>query len=109
VQSANEDYYRDVEWAVDISEAEFLEADLRGIPVHLVRRDPATQFILRREKLMAGGWRGADLGDPLMPHLIQIFLESGKSAEVMVAARRAKNFKNMIAGFRRLQDMGFVD
>ncbi|MEU8591944.1 hypothetical protein AB0C59_33970 [Streptomyces sp. NPDC048664] len=43
--------YREVEWALDISEASFMDADFYGVPGDLVKYDPETQVLLRREKL----------------------------------------------------------
>jgi hypothetical protein len=49
-RAADSLYYRNVEWALDISQGEFRELCLRGLPAHLVRRDPETQIVVTREK-----------------------------------------------------------
>src|SRR5229473_493432 len=49
---ANASYYEGVDWALDISEAECEGLDIRGgVPVHLIRRDPETQMVFKREKV----------------------------------------------------------
>ena len=44
-------YYQDVDWALDISEAEFESVDLYFVPGDLIKRDPETQYLLRRKQL----------------------------------------------------------
>jgi hypothetical protein len=41
--------YKDVDWALDISEAIFYDADFFYVPGDLIRRDENTQVLLRRE------------------------------------------------------------
>ncbi|MEU1176625.1 hypothetical protein ABZ464_03070 [Streptomyces sp. NPDC005820] len=48
-------YYRDVDWALDISGAEFSDASLYMVPGDLVRRNEETQFLLRRSVFEAAG------------------------------------------------------
>jgi hypothetical protein len=54
---ANAAFYASVDWALDISEAEFVECDVRGIPGTLIRRDPASQVLVTRKAAIAGRWR----------------------------------------------------
>src|SRR5262249_22631420 len=51
---AKSEFYKGVDWALDISEAHFREFDMHGVPARLVRRDPATQVVVTREKAMQG-------------------------------------------------------
>jgi hypothetical protein len=43
------DYYSRVDWALDISKADFEEADLYYVPGNLARRDEETQVLLRQD------------------------------------------------------------
>jgi hypothetical protein len=53
-----EQFYRETDWALDISEARFKLFDYDGyIPAHLIRRDPETQILLRRETMLKTDWR----------------------------------------------------
>ncbi len=51
-------YYTTVDWALDISSAEFTSVpSFRfGPPGHLIRRDPETQPIVTRERARAAAW-----------------------------------------------------
>ena len=67
-EKANAEYYSTVDWALDISQAEFDDFDCRGVPSRLVRRNPETQMMLTRERVLAtrddigvGGKHWADM------------------------------------------------
>lgn len=48
-REANLEMYQTIDWALDISDARFTSTEsLTGVPPHLVRRNPETQFILER-------------------------------------------------------------
>jgi hypothetical protein len=50
-------FYRSVDWALDLRDAEFAEVELRGIPSELLRRDPATQVAVRQaDARKIAGW-----------------------------------------------------
>ncbi|WP_448132836.1 hypothetical protein [Stenotrophomonas rhizophila] len=46
---ARSQFYAQTDWAIDISEARFLAFRCEGVPLHLIRRDPETQIILRKD------------------------------------------------------------
>jgi hypothetical protein len=99
-------FYKDVDWALDISEAQFTSApSLEAVPGHLVRRDPARQVLVRREAL-----DGRDIR--ALPHAVALewFLERSPFDSVVLVgscetARRQKD----LDGLRRLRDMGIAD
>lgn len=106
---ANAAYYATVDWALDIREAEFEECDLRRIPAHLVRRDPETQVVIRREKAMQGGWRDLDLGKTYWASAIEGFLEEGDPELVLVAGKRNKRFRDLLVGLESLRHAGIAE
>src|SRR5256884_3895365 len=53
-----ERFYKDVDWALDISAAEFTGASLFYVPGELIRRDMETQYLLHRDS-----FTGVDLGE----------------------------------------------
>jgi hypothetical protein len=107
-EEANKAYYATVDWALDIREAEFDDADLRGVPTQLVRRDPETQMILTREKLLSGSWRRVDLVDRLLPGMIEAFMLSGDPSVLFIAGKRSKSFKSMLSGLQNLRAAGLA-
>ena len=105
----NRHYYESVDWALDIRDAHFTEADLRGVPGTLVVRDPKTQVLVRRERLLDGRWRGLDLASPRWPVSLQLLLDSGLPSKVLVAPRGDPAFDELVRGLRILQDSGIAD
>src|SRR5580765_6233612 len=106
---ANRRFYETVDWALDISEAKFKDCDIRAIPAKLIRRDPLTQVVLRREKAMQGKWREIDLSKTHWGVSIEFFLEGGYQDCVLVAPKRAPNYKLLLEGLNRLRDAGIVE
>lgn len=45
-------FYAGVDWVLDISDAAFESAALFSLPENLIRRDPETQFLVRKERLL---------------------------------------------------------
>jgi hypothetical protein len=106
---ANAAYYQDVDWALDISQAEFtsFENEWADVPSRAYRRDPDTQVIITRESCQGRDWRAASEGSYLWVH-IERFLETGFADTVIVAPKRSKYFDDVIAAIRRLRDIGVV-
>ncbi|HEX2766156.1 MAG TPA: hypothetical protein VHR55_05935 [Candidatus Limnocylindria bacterium] len=106
---ANARYYRSVDWALDISQAEFTSFDNEwaDVPARLYRRDPETQVIVTRESCLGRDWRAAAEDSYLWVHL-ERFLESGFADTVIVAPKRSKHFDAVMAAIGRLRDIGVV-
>lgn len=106
----NAEYYSRVDWALDISEAEFTGApDFRGVPARLVRRDSATQVVVTREKAMKGTWRTLDLSRTYWPTALEFLLEFGNRDVVLVAPKRHRKFSDLVDGLRLLRDAGVAE
>ncbi|MFD7900122.1 hypothetical protein [Streptomyces sp. NPDC059743] len=98
--------YRDIEWALDISEAVFSDADFYYVPGHLIRRDPETQVLLSREKvknvpredfpLYAGIWASR-------------FDETPFDTLVGVAPKASSNFSNYMSDIEWLRSRNLVE
>ncbi len=98
-------YYKDVDWALDISEAEFSDADFYMVPGDLVRRDPETQFLLRRE-VIAEAKRELPLG----PQIAASRFESTPFESIVaVVSRRSKNFAAELQEFEQLRKAGLAE
>lgn len=105
---ANREFYRNVDWALDISQMKCSGFELRGsVPVELIRRNPDEQFIMSREIAQSGAWKEFDPFDAFQ-FGIGMFLESGAPTELLVAPRRSKNFKEHVEYYHRLKTAGLV-
>ena len=109
-EQANAEYYSTVDWALDISQAEFTEdCEIRGIPAKLIRRDPETQAVVTRERAMRGNWRQLGLEKTFWKVALEVFLESGDQNYVLIAPKRAKDFKHLLRGLQLLRDAGVAE
>lgn len=105
-----DEFYSNVDWALDIREAEFEICDINGgLPARLIRRDPETQVIVTRERVLSGQWRELDLADTYWPSSLESFLKSGDTAQVLVAPKRNKKFKKLLKGLQLLREAGFAE
>jgi len=105
-----EAYYENVDdFALDISEAEAVELELTGIPARLVRRDPETQAVVTREAALSGAWRELEhvQGTELRVGIQQLLKGQGGTDDmVLVAHKRSRNFRELLAGIEELRAAG---
>jgi len=104
-------FYSSIDWALDISDARFKEFDYRGIPSHLIRRDPETQMLVTRERALADGWRGKlSPGNVHWPFVIDLFLSDGDPDLVLVVPLGAPKKKRdrLLSELNELRDLGVV-
>lgn len=106
---ANEAFYADVDWALDIKEAEFGDLDLRGVPAKLIKRDPETQVIVTRAKAMKGDWRNLDLTGTHWRVSLEGLLKDGHMDTVLIAPKRHKKFKALLRGLQLLREAGVAE
>ncbi len=107
---ANAEFYKNVDWAMDISEGEFEECDIRNVPANLVRRDPETQVIVTRAKAARGEWRRLDLSKTYWAASLDLLLNRGDQDVVLVAPKRNKTkFSALLDGLKMLRDAGVAE
>lgn len=109
VAQANADYYATVDWALDIREAEFIDFDCRGVPAQLVRRDPETQIMVTRERLLACGDAISAGGELWKSWLQMILLDEQYPNVVLPAPKRHRQFKELVAGLHELRRAGVAE
>ncbi len=106
---ANAAYYAGVDWALDISQARFQECEIQRIPAHLIRRDPASQVVVTREKVLSKNWRQVDLSGTHWHVSIEFMLKRGDLDVVLVAPKRHRRYKVLLEGLQRLRDAGVAE
>lgn len=115
VDEANAAYYEGVDWALDISEVECEDLEIRGgIPARLIRRDPATQVVITRERALEGRWRDVDLSGTWWSTAIDMlvnpkYLDSGYAEKVLVAPKLHRDFPRLLEGLSRLRAAGIAE
>jgi len=107
---ANSEYYSSVDWAIDITEAEFKGVpDFRGVPGILFRRDTETQVVVTREKALEGKWKEVELRETLWRTAIGMFLDTNESSTVLVAPKRHRKFPSYVADLEALREFGIAE
>ncbi|MBI3839915.1 MAG: hypothetical protein HY288_18485 [Planctomycetia bacterium] len=106
---ANVDYYRDVDWALDIRQGEFKDIELRGVPGRLIRRDPETQALVTRQALLEGNWRKLEFHANVTTLAIGMFLERDEPDYVVVAPKRDNTFRERLADIELLRRAGIAE
>lgn len=111
---ANAEYYKTVDWALDISEVEVQEIDIRGIPARLVRRDPETQIVVTRQKAMKLQSEYRKITFPKVAPLdgyLDLFLGRNDEPDRIFIAPRARKtkMKDWLEAFRLLREVGVAE
>jgi hypothetical protein len=103
-------FYEQTDWALDLREGEFGTFEIAGIPARLIRRDPATQAVVTREKAMRRGWRKkVHPANTFWPFVIDLFLQDGEPDIVLVAGKRHKKSRQLRDGLQNLRDLGVAE
>jgi hypothetical protein len=105
-QSAN-DFYKGIEWALDISKAEFKELELDpSIPAKLVRRNPETQLLILKENIDVERIQQH-------PHICSLFkryLRSNQYDQIIVAGTISnKRINEELESIRVLREEGIAE
>jgi hypothetical protein len=117
-RAANAAFYENVDWALDISKAEFESCVLDcELPVRLIRRDPETQVIVRRDKVigMRAAWEASDSpvaqADPKysLRSALAGLLRSNLAEMVLVVPRRSRRFKERLKALQLLREAGVAE
>jgi len=106
---ANAEYYRDVDWALDIQEAEFKEAEIQGVPCRLIRRDPTSQVVVTRDKALEGRWRALDLTGTHWAESLPFLIDDGYPEKLLIAPRRSPYYPELIRGLTMLRVAGITE
>ncbi len=100
------DYYREVDWAIDISRGEFVDATLPMVPGNLVRRNPETQFLVKREVLEAHPLEELPfIGESYRRR----FSTSPFDSLVVVAPTRSDAFSEIHAQLSEMRELGLAE
>lgn len=100
------DFYAWIDWALDVSDADFDGVELPWVPGDLVRRDPQTQFLLRRQSL--NGIDTAELSSGRRFYFRR-FEQMPFDSIVIVAPRHSKYFDDILAELTDLRARGLAE
>jgi hypothetical protein len=106
--AANEQLYRNVDWALDISRAEFYQCDVMDVPYQLIRRDLETQVVVKRQRALEIAWAELDL-DIYWKYCLDLLVKGNKEGIVLVASKGHPNFREYLKGLQRLRQAGIAE
>lgn len=106
-QEENKEFYSNIDWALDISEGEFVEIDMRGIPSELIRLDLGTQAIIKRDNIPED-WRKIKFNSRVTPTILGAILQLNLLDYVYVAPKRAKDFDIRLKDLKILRETGIA-
>jgi hypothetical protein len=98
--------YKEVDWALDIRDAVFSDADFYYVPGELIRRDENTQVLLRRERFVDIDWRGLPGG---IGFWVRRFESTPFDSIVGIAPKRARKFRDYMADIEWLHKEGLAE
>jgi hypothetical protein len=112
-RDANAEYYKQVDWALDISQGDFTSFSIIDVPTRLIRRDPETQVVITREKLLAGEWKNLKFQWKFTAAYLETTVEESENNSepefILIAGKRSKDVKDFVEDLRLLRKMGVVE
>jgi len=114
IDAANVRFYQEIDWALDIREAQFYSVTIQGVPSNLIRRDVATQAVITRSAAERGLGdaleRFPQLGDTYWPYELDRFLRRDSAQDlILVAPKRHPKYKQQLDGIKMLREAGVAD
>ena len=97
------EYYRDVDWALDLREADVSGIRLEGVPPALVRRDPKTLLLLWTKDAQHSVWQSKQVNG-WRPYALDRAVKYGQASAFVGLSRRSEP-----AVIAALREAGVVD
>ena len=107
--AVNMAFYRGIDWALDISQAELEDFSLSGIPLSLIRRDPETQVVLPADVAVSRAWRQVPEFAKVWGPRVEALLKIGRGPELLlVAPKLHPDFKMEVDALNSLRRAGLI-
>ena len=108
---ANDEFYKTVDWALDISEANFTaDVELSVVPGHLIIRDPETQILVTQRRLLENNAWMALRGHPSGWGIELTAISNTPNGNgVLVAPKKASFFKENMQAIEFLREHDLVE
>jgi len=106
---ANLEYYKTVDWALDITQANYGSLSISGVPASLIRRKSENTAVVTRKQAINGQWRDLQLKHGLFKIVISWFIDDGYDDVVLIACPRSKRYLDDLEDLRILRDAGVAE
>jgi len=107
---ANREYFRDVDWAIDISEVNASGIEIRGgIPISQIIRNKENQMIITREEAELGRWKEiSNIDTSVIKLAIEDIIHSEEEEGIIVLGSRSKNYQKNLIILQEMKRNGVV-
>ena len=109
----NYEFYKKIDWALNIQEAIFTTPiDIRGVPAHLIIRDPISQAVVNIEKTRSEKWKDIDLSGTPWEAYLRYLINSKYDQDVILTAPKGASksrYKKCLDGINKLRDIGIAE
>jgi hypothetical protein len=102
-------YYSEVDWALDISDVRCAELNIHSVPSDLVRREPRTQAIVRRDRVSVALLSDLPWLGPEFSLSLELFLGRGDEDVILIAPKKKGQFSRLVDEIGRLRDLGIAE
>jgi hypothetical protein len=107
--AANAMFYKNLDWALDITEAVADELEIRNIPAHLIRRDPDRHFVFRQRTAVQGAKRAQEMGAGVLRVWLEDLATYGPEAAVFAVPDRHPKRGVIEAAIKDLRAQGIAE
>jgi hypothetical protein len=101
--------YERIDWALDISEVDAYDLEIKGIPSRLIRRDPETQAVVRREALEGKPWSEIDYSGTYFSVAMDRIVLEGWPEVILVAPRTGPKKEAFLRVITDLRAIGVAE
>ncbi|MFO0835648.1 MAG: hypothetical protein U0638_11805 [Phycisphaerales bacterium] len=101
-------FYRSVDWAIDVREAQVRDLGLAGIPGRLIRRDPANSIHLSVKSVANGDWRAITAATPCGVAIERMF-DYSLDDIVVLAPCKGRYRQSELDAYAKLRDAGMAE
>jgi hypothetical protein len=107
--TANAKYYESVDWALDISRANFTEVEIWGIPSNLIIYDYKSQRLITKENVKKINWEKLSMKGNKFRLFLDKMLKEGYDDIVLIAPRLSNDFEDLLHDLDALTDAGYTE
>jgi hypothetical protein len=107
---ANIEYYRDIDWSIDISEVNASGIEIRGgIPTNQIIRNKENQMIITRKEAELGRWKNnREIDTSAIKNAIEDIIHSGEEEGIIILGSRSKNYQKNLSILQEMKRSGIV-
>ncbi|MCO6512352.1 MAG: hypothetical protein J5I65_16325 [Aridibacter famidurans] len=107
--AANAEFYKTVDWALDITEASFGSFCISGIPTKLIRRNPENTAVVTRHRALTRDWKNLPYSHGVFRTGISWFLEEGYEDKLLIACSRGSRYRDDLEDLKLLREAGVAE